>query len=163
MIKTITETYIRYLDTPRSKECAIFDMDDTLSYYCKQRRLPLCNEFEPVTEILQEALAHQSNGVDIVIATVRPSWTVYNTFKWLRKHNLHVRALYCRNRELQYGYVPHELKRGMLLDIQQHWKVAGFWDDAPLNCATAMALGIPTTFVPGNESYWEQKALKEGW
>lgn len=163
MVKTDTDTFTRYLLPPRSKECVAFDMDDTLAYYCKQRRLPLCNEFEPVTEVLAEALRHQANGTDVVIATARPRWTVYNTFQWLRSHDLHVRALYCRNPALPQGYPPHELKRGMLLDIREHWDVVGFWDDAPLNVAVARDLGIPATHVPGNESYWEAKALREGW
>ena len=163
MKKVVTETYVRYLLPPRSKEVAVFDMDDTLAYYCKERRLPLCHEFEPVEDILQIALDCQRNGTDIAIATARPSWTVYNTFQWLRSHDLHVRALYCRNRTLSHGYPPHELKREMLLDIQSHWVVAGFYDDAPLNVAVARELGIPATHVPGNEAYWEAKALREGW
>jgi hypothetical protein len=162
MTVTVTETYVKHTLPPTSGECLVLDMDDTLCVYDKSLRLPRCHEFEPRDEQLSLALAAQCSGVDLVVATARPDWTVDKTKKWLSKHGLNVRALYVKNRK-NYQVVAHSLKAEMLMDIQRTYRIVGFHDDSPYNVAAAEALGVPATYVPGNETYWEEKGKKMGW
>jgi hypothetical protein len=157
-----TDTFVRYTFPCDRERCVIFDLDDTLARYCKTRRLTKCHEFEPMQE--QLALAHeaQGSGIAVVIASARPEWTVKGTFTWLETHGLTPSAVYLRNRQ-HLSYAPHELKEGMLRDIQNRYQIESFFDDAPLTVEMARSLGINAIFVSGNESYWEAKAEKEGW
>jgi uncharacterized HAD superfamily protein len=130
-------------------------MDDTICVYDKVLRLGGCDKFAPRPE-LDLALAAIANGTDVVVATARPCWTARKTFKWLRKHNLPVTALYLKNRA-NFDIQAHDLKVGMLKDIQETWEVECFFDDSPYNVAAAKDLGINTRYVAGNENYWRSK------
>jgi len=163
MQETLTRTYRKFADPPKSPTCVVYDMDDTLAFYDKERRLPACADFRKNTEILDSALGHQAEGRDIVIATARPCWCHEGTVAWLQKHGLQARAMYFRRRTLQFGYPAHDLKRAMLEDVLNHQEVAGFYDDSPWNCRIAKDLGIPTFYVAGNEEYWLAKGARENW
>ena len=159
---TRTDTFVRYSnDTlPYPGDAVVADLDDTLARYCKIRRLPGCHDFDPMP-LLPQLLSAQAGGTKIVIASARPEWCYDNTRKWLKKYNLTPTAIYLKNR---YCSLPaHELKKTMLEDILSNHQIACFYDDAMVTCFTAIAMGINTTWVPGNEDYWEEKAKKEGW
>jgi len=164
MVRSVTETYVKYTlpGVAPTATCIVVDLDDTIAKYCKTRRLPRCHEFDPMPEVLDKVLACQSNGVAVVIATARPDWTCDKTLDWLQNHGVAASAVYFKNRKC-WDVPAHDLKRGMLLDIQKQWKVERFWDDSPFNVAAAQSLGIPTTLVPGNSVYWEEKGRREGW
>jgi len=164
MLKSVTETYVRYLlptESP-SSVCVVVDLDDTIARYCKVRRLSRCHEFDPMPEVLDKVLDCQRRGVSVVIATARPAWTCDKTFDWLQNHGVVASAVYFRNPRAQ-SVLPHEVKRQMLLDILTQWRVERFWDDSVFNIAAAQSLGIPTTLVPGNSVYWEERGRREGW
>ena len=157
-----TDTFVRYAQTPTSDRCAVFDMDDTLCHYDTSLRLPKCDRFEAREEELALALSLSREGVDVVVATARPCWTVPKTLEWLERHGVPVSALYVKNRR-NYKVVAHDLKVGMLRDLQDTYEVVGFWDDSPFTVAAARALGVPATYVPGNETYWQAKGESFGW
>ena len=157
-----TDTFVKYSRNCDAESCVIFDLDDTIARYCKIKRLSRCHEFEPMQEQLGLALEAQGSGIAVVIASARPEWTVKGTFTWLETHGLTPSAVYLRNRK-HLDYAPHELKEGMLRDIQTRYQIESFFDDAPLTVEMAKGLGINATFVSGNESYWEAKAEAMGW
>ena len=150
-----TDTYVRYSQGPQSARCLVFDADDTLAVYDKALRLGGCDKFPPRPELDLARAAH-GHGFDIVVATARPCWTARKTLKWLRTHNLPVAALYLKNRE-NFEIQAHDLKVGMLRDIQETWEVEAFYDDSPFNVAAARGLGVNSVYVPGNEPYWRSK------
>ena len=162
MTRTETDTFIKYTNAPTSDRCVVFDMDDTLCTYDKTLRLPQCHLFNRREHEHALALSAIDEGIDLVIATARPCWTVSKTFQWLREHNLHATRLYVKNRK-NYEVAAHDLKVGMLRDIMQTYKVVSFHDDSPWNVAAARELGVNTVFVPGNEGYWTEKGAKMGW
>jgi len=157
-----TDTFVRYTRDCPADTCVVFDLDDTLAKYCKVRRLSKCHEFEPLQEQLDLAHEAQGAGIAVVIASARPEWTVHGTFKWLQTHGLKPSAVYLRNRQ-HLTYAPHELKTGMLRDIQERWQIQSFHDDAPSTVAAALDLGINAVFVPGNEEYWLRKSQEKNW
>jgi hypothetical protein len=157
-----TPTFVKYSRDCDADSCVCFDLDDTLSKYCRVKRLSRCHEFEPMQEQLELALEAQRKGQALIIASARPEWTVKNTLKWLKTHELTPSAVYLRNRQ-HLAYAPHELKEGMLLDIQARYQIESFFDDAPLTVEMAKGLGINATWVRGNEKYWEAKAEAMGW
>lgn len=150
------------LRPPTSKSCCVSDLDDTLCYYDKTKRLPRCHEFAPIPNVLAEVRRWQSNGNDLVIASARPAWTLPRTLEWLGNHGLAPVALYLRDRSAQ-EVPPHELKTQMLTDILSQWNVVQFYDDFHLTCIQAQTLGIPTTYVSGNQLYWRDKCERMQW
>ncbi len=159
---TLTDTFVRYaLDThPSPGDVIVADLDDTLARYCKTRRLPGCHDFDPMP-LLPHLLSAQAEGTEIVIASARPEWCYGRTRQWLQKYKLTPTSIYLKNRRCSLP--AHDLKKKMLEDIMSNHRIACFYDDAMTTCFTAMAMGVNTIWVPGNESYWEEKAKKEGW
>ena len=98
-METRTDTFVRYSNAVTSDRCVVFDMDDTLCTYDKSLRLAKCDQFEPRATEHAVALAAAANGIDVVIATARPCWTVPKTFQWLERHNVPVSRLYVKNRK----------------------------------------------------------------
>jgi hypothetical protein len=137
-------------------------MDDTLCHYDKSLRLPRCHEFEPRAAELEFALKSQRAGIDVIIATARPSWTAQKTFHWLDQHNLDVSALYVKNRK-NWAIAAHDLKVDMLQNIFDVYTVLSFHDDSPFTVAAALDLGVNALLVPGNEEYWTAKGESMGW
>ena len=164
MEKLVTETYVKYTlpGVAPTATCIVVDLDDTIARYCKVRRLSRCHEFDPMPEVLDKVLDCQRRGVSVVIATARPAWTCDKTFDWLQNHGVVASAVYFRNPRAQ-SVPPHEVKRQMLLDILTQWRVERFWDDSMLNCLAVRDLGVPVTWVEGNESYWLARSEREGW
>ncbi len=150
-----TPTFVRYGGTPNSTHCIVMDADDTICVFDSTLRLGGCDKFAPRPELDLARAAH-GHGFDIVIATARPCWTARKTLKWLRTHDLPVAALYLKNRE-NFEIQAHDLKVGMLRDIQETWEVEAFYDDSPYNVAAARGLGVNAVYVPGNEPYWRSK------
>ena len=150
-----TDTFVKYSLEPQSERCLVVDADDTICVYDKTLRLGGCDKFAPRPELDLARAAH-GHGFDIVVATARPCWTARKTLKWLRTHDLPVAALYLKNRD-NYEIQAHDLKVGMLRDIQETWEVECFYDDSPYNVAAARDLGINARYVNGNEAYWRSK------
>jgi hypothetical protein len=159
---TLTDTFVLHSRPATSESCVVFDMDDTLCHYDKSLRLPRCHEFKPRDNELALALESQRSGVDVVIATARPCWTVQKTLRWLSRHGLDVAALYVKNRQ-NWTVAAHDLKTDMLLDIMRTYTVLSFHDDSMLTCLSARDLGVPANWVPGNEKYWLEKYNTMGW
>lgn len=162
MTEVRTDTYVKYVFPPTSDRCVVLDMDDTLCRYDTSLRLPRCHEFQPRETELAIALDAQRNGIDVVIATARPCWTVPKTFSWLRQHNVKARRLYVKNRK-NWEVVAHNLKTGMLQDIMQTYTIESFHDDSPFTIRAARGIGVNAVFVPGNEEYWKAKGEAMGW
>jgi len=152
--KIQTERYVKYVHPARSEHAVVFDMDDTLARYCEEKTLFQCDQFAPIDEILAVAHEYQRNGYDIIIATARPSWCAYNSFKWLKKHGLIARAMYLKTRGT--GTAPEVLKAEMLADVAKTWSVHNFYDDNARTCDAVAQLNIPVTHVAGNESFWSE-------
>ena len=150
-----TPTFVKYSREPQSARCLVVDADDTICTYDPIIKLGGCDRFAPRPELAlaQTAAKH---GYDIILATARPCWTVWKTLKWCRTHDLPVAALYLKNRE-NFEIQAHDLKVGMLRDIQETWEVEAFYDDSPFNVAAARALGVNARYVAGNEDYWASK------
>ena len=159
---TLTDTFVLHSRPATSKSCIVFDMDDTLCHYDKSLRLGNCHKFIPRDHELELALNSQRSGVDVVIATARPCWTVQKTLRWLSRHNLSVSALYVKNRK-NWAVAAHDLKTDMLRDIMRTYNVLSFHDDSPFTVAAAQRLGVNAVYVPGNEEYWTRKGLAMGW
>ena len=100
------------------------------STYDKSLRLAKCDQFEPRANEHAVALNAAANGIDVVIATARPCWTVPKTFQWLARHNVPVSRLYVKNRK-NCTVAPHDLKTDMLRDILQTYEIVSFHDDSP--------------------------------
>jgi hypothetical protein len=159
---TLTDTFVLHSRPATSESCVVFDMDDTLCLYDKSLRLGNCHKFKPRDAELALALESQRSGVDVVIATARPCWTVQKTLRWLSRHNLDVAALYVKNRK-NWTVAAHDLKTDMLLDIMRTYTVLSFHDDSPFTVAAAQRLGVNAVYVPGNEEYWQSKGALHGW
>ena len=162
MRKEETSSYAKWTDplAPITEQCAAFDLDDTLASYCKDRGLRACAEFTPLP-LLTAALAYQRAGVTLVLASARPAWCFGRTLAWCRKHGIRPASIYLKGPE--FAGTAHDLKHRMLRDIMQQHQIVSFYDDSPFNCIVAKDLGIPTCYVPGNESYWMPRGVKEGW
>lgn len=157
-----TDTFVRYARPATSDRCAVFDMDDTLCKYDLSLRLSKCHLFEAREDELVHALTLAQQGVDIVVATARPCWTVPKTIQWLERHNVPVAALYVKNRQ-NWTVAAHNLKQDMLRDIQRTYEVVSFHDDSPYTVAAAREMGVNAVYVPGNEAYWARKGEAMGW
>jgi hypothetical protein len=162
LMETRTDTYVKYTNAPTSNRCVVLDMDDTLCHYDKALRLSKCDLFEAREHEHALALSSIDEGIDVVIATARPCWTVPKTIQWLERHNVRVSALYVKNRK-NCTVAAHDLKVGMLQDIMRTYEIVSFHDDSPWTVAAARALGVNTVHVPGNEEYWAEKGAKMGW
>ena len=138
---------------PKAKQCIVFDMDETLCVYNEETRLRGCQDFKPKPEMVELAKAAKRHGYDLVIATARPHFCQWGTWRWLEAHGVQVGAVYHRDGGT-YPYKASEVKTKMLKDISKTWEVHHFYDDSPFNVKAAQELGMPATLVPGNEDYW---------
>lgn len=161
MMKTVTDTFVKYTNAPTSGRCLVFDMDDTLCKYDHELSLWNCDQFEARDTEHTLALNAAAAGLDVVIATARPSWTATGTFKWLKRHNVPVAAVYVKRADVKMP--AHELKTGMLHDIQKTWEIVSFHDDSPFTIDAAREMGVNAVHVPGNEEFWYSEAKLKGW
>jgi FMN phosphatase YigB (HAD superfamily) len=157
-----TSTFVKYSRDCVADRCVVFDADDTLCTFDQELRLGGCDKFEPRETELNLALTAAEEGSAVIIATARPCWTARKTLKWLRTHNVPVSALYLKNRA-NWDVTAHDLKVGMLEDIQRTWRVECFYDDSPMNVAAARSIGVNASYVEGNREYWTRKAKENGW
>ena len=157
-----TATYTKRAFPPKSPQCRVFDMDDTLCHYDDTQRLSKCGNFAPRQDLLKLALDSQAAGQDIVIATARPCWTLKATTYWLLNNGIKPRAIYLKNRD-NHEVTAHDLKTEMLRDIMKTYEVISFHDDSPFNVKAARDIGVNAIHVPGNEAYWKERGEAEGW
>jgi FMN phosphatase YigB (HAD superfamily) len=139
------DKFTKHLNTQRSERAIVFDMDDTLCLYDKQLGLYNCQHFVPNSDLVEKAKNYQSQGYDLIVATARPSWTSYGTFKWLKQHGLRVQGLYLKVKGIWTP--PYLLKPEMITDIQKKWEVAKFYDDNPLTCQEVAKLEVAVEVV----------------
>jgi len=156
-----TETYVHWKNAPRSQRAVVIDLDDTVALFAKDPGLFGCDEFAPHPEVLPEILQYQSNGYDVIVASARPDWCSYRTFKWLKTHGIKPAAVYLKNRTCRMP--PEDLKVAMLTDILETWEVEAFYEDNPVTVAAARAIGVPSVHVKGTESYWTDKYKRADW